>query len=157
MLCLLSLEILNLVLAGRIGEAIQVTQKLYPGLLEDNQDLLFRLKCQQFVEMILGNDSASTDFCSPLSPSHSVSRSHSSLSSHSSHQSLRCGSQPSSPHPVTENMSPGSNARAVINASTSENGRYSNGINGSIGNTMEDGECCECVDRMDTGDTRSSG
>lgn len=44
-------------MAGRIGEAIEVTQKLYPGLLERNQNLLFLLKCRQFVEMVSGNDS----------------------------------------------------------------------------------------------------
>lgn len=31
-------------LAGRVGEAIQVTQQLYPGLLEHNPNLLFVLK-----------------------------------------------------------------------------------------------------------------
>ena len=44
-------------LAGRIGEAIDTTQKLYPGLLERNQNLLFLLKCRQFVEMVSGHDS----------------------------------------------------------------------------------------------------
>lgn len=34
----------KLVLAGRVGEAIQVTQQLYPGLLEHNPNLLFVLK-----------------------------------------------------------------------------------------------------------------
>lgn len=34
----------KLVLAGRVGEAIQVTQQLYPGLLEHNPNLLFLLK-----------------------------------------------------------------------------------------------------------------
>ena len=34
----------KLVLDGRIGEAISLTQQLYPGLLRDNVELLFRLK-----------------------------------------------------------------------------------------------------------------
>ena len=34
----------RLVLDGRIGEAISLTQQLYPGLLRDNVELLFRLK-----------------------------------------------------------------------------------------------------------------
>uniref|UniRef100_H2SM08 RAN binding protein 10 n=1 Tax=Takifugu rubripes TaxID=31033 RepID=H2SM08_TAKRU len=34
-------RIQKLVLAGRVGEAIQVTQQLYPGLLEHNPNLLF--------------------------------------------------------------------------------------------------------------------
>ncbi|EEB15664.1 Ran-binding protein, putative [Pediculus humanus corporis] len=50
-------RILKLVLAGRMGEAIETTFRLYPGLLEHNQNLLFQLKCRQFVEMINGTDS----------------------------------------------------------------------------------------------------
>lgn len=49
--------ILKLVLAGRMGEAIEMTSRLYPGLLEHNQNLLFMLKCRQFVEMVNGTDS----------------------------------------------------------------------------------------------------
>lgn len=37
-------EIQKLVLSGRMGEAIETTQQLYPSLLERNQDLLFMLK-----------------------------------------------------------------------------------------------------------------
>ncbi|KAI4466693.1 ran binding protein 9-related [Holotrichia oblita] len=48
--------ILKLVLAGRMGEAIERTSRLYPGLLEHNQNLLFMLKCRQFVEMVNGSD-----------------------------------------------------------------------------------------------------
>ncbi|XP_049876899.1 ran-binding protein 10 isoform X2 [Pectinophora gossypiella] len=47
----------KLVLAGRIGEAIELTRRLYPGLLERDSDLLFLLKCRQFVEMVNGSDS----------------------------------------------------------------------------------------------------
>lgn len=47
----------KLVLAGRMGEAIDTTQQLYPGLLEHNTNLLFMLKCRQFVEMVNGTDS----------------------------------------------------------------------------------------------------
>jgi len=46
----------RLVLDGRIGEAISLTQQLYPGLLRDNVELLFRLKVRQFIEMISGAD-----------------------------------------------------------------------------------------------------
>ncbi|KAF2895915.1 hypothetical protein ILUMI_10251 [Ignelater luminosus] len=49
-------RILKLVLAGRMGEAIDKTSRLYPGLLEHNQNLLFMLKCRQFVEMVNGSD-----------------------------------------------------------------------------------------------------
>lgn len=47
----------KLVVSGRIGEAIEVTRALYPGLLERDLDLLFLLKYRQFVEMVNGSDS----------------------------------------------------------------------------------------------------
>ena len=46
-----------LVLAGRMGEAIELTQRLYPGLLEKQQNLLFLLRVRQFIEMVNGTDS----------------------------------------------------------------------------------------------------
>ncbi|TNN23488.1 Ran-binding protein 10 [Liparis tanakae] len=50
-------RIQKLVLSGRVGEAIEETQQLYPSLLEHNPNLLFMLKCRQFVEMVNGTDS----------------------------------------------------------------------------------------------------
>ncbi|KAJ3596302.1 hypothetical protein NHX12_002711 [Muraenolepis orangiensis] len=50
-------RIQKLVLSGRVGEAIESTEQLYPGLLEHNPNLLFMLKCRQFVEMVNGTDS----------------------------------------------------------------------------------------------------
>uniref|UniRef100_A0A671M2Z5 Ran-binding protein 10-like n=1 Tax=Sinocyclocheilus anshuiensis TaxID=1608454 RepID=A0A671M2Z5_9TELE len=50
-------RIQKLVLAGRVGEAIDATQQLYPGLLDHDPNLLFMLKCRQFVEMVNGTDS----------------------------------------------------------------------------------------------------
>lgn len=47
----------KLVVSGRIGEAIELTRALYPGLLERDLDLLFLLKYRQFVEMVNGSDS----------------------------------------------------------------------------------------------------
>lgn len=41
---------------GRIGLAIEQTTRAYPGLLESNQNLMFMLKCRQFVEMVNGSD-----------------------------------------------------------------------------------------------------
>ncbi|XP_066594680.1 uncharacterized protein [Prorops nasuta] len=55
-------RILKLVLAGRMGEAIDLTSRLYPGLLERDPNLLFALKCRQFVEMVNGSDS---EVCQP--------------------------------------------------------------------------------------------
>ncbi|KFO33807.1 Ran-binding protein 9 [Fukomys damarensis] len=50
-------RIQKLVLAGRMGEAIETTQQLYPSLLERNPNLLFTLKVRQFIEMVNGTDS----------------------------------------------------------------------------------------------------
>ncbi|XP_014239826.1 ran-binding protein 9 [Cimex lectularius] len=49
-------RILKLVLAGRMGEAIDMTKHLYPGLLEERPNLHFMLKCRQFIEMVNGSD-----------------------------------------------------------------------------------------------------
>uniref|UniRef100_A0A8B9FEP9 Ran-binding protein 10 n=1 Tax=Amazona collaria TaxID=241587 RepID=A0A8B9FEP9_9PSIT len=82
-------RIQKLVLAGRVGEAIEATQQLCPGLLEHNPNLLFMLKCRQFVEMVIGTDGEVRYFsaCSlrsqdsyprspSLSPRHGSSNSH---------------------------------------------------------------------------------
>ncbi|XP_057190560.1 ran-binding protein 9 [Triplophysa rosa] len=50
-------KIQKLVLSGRMGEAIETTQQLYPNLLEISPDLLFMLKVRQFIEMVNGTDS----------------------------------------------------------------------------------------------------
>ena len=56
-----------------------MTMTLYPGLLERNPNLLFLLKCRQFVEMVSGADSevrasAHSPRSSPnVSPTHSFS------------------------------------------------------------------------------------
>lgn len=39
-----------------MGQAIEHTLRLYPGLLENNKNLLFMLKCRQFIEMVNGSD-----------------------------------------------------------------------------------------------------
>jgi hypothetical protein len=56
-----------------MGEAIERTSRLYPGLLESNQNLLFMLKCRQFVEMVNGSDVEICHRKSGYSPSYSVS------------------------------------------------------------------------------------
>ncbi|KAK7114787.1 ran-binding protein 9-like isoform X3 [Littorina saxatilis] len=91
-------RIQKLVLAGRMGEAIELTQQLYPGLLERNPNLLFMLKCRQFVEMVNGSDSEV--------------RGPNSRSPRSQHSSGGTGSSRSSP-----NLSPAHNLSA--NASSS--------------------------------------
>ncbi|KAK9497236.1 hypothetical protein O3M35_004593 [Rhynocoris fuscipes] len=49
-------KILKLVLLGRMGEAIEMTKLLYPGLLDERPNLHFMLKCRQFIEMVNGSD-----------------------------------------------------------------------------------------------------
>lgn len=68
-------KILKLVLNGRISEAINLTMQLYPGLLESRPNLLFTLKCRQFIEMINGSDAINTAHTSVIQstkPYHSV-------------------------------------------------------------------------------------
>lgn len=45
-----------MVMSGRMGKAIEHTQRSYPSVLESNLNLLFTLKCRQFVEMVNGSD-----------------------------------------------------------------------------------------------------
>jgi len=88
-------RIQHLVLVGRIGEAIETTQHLFPGLFAKNPCLFFRLKVRQFIEMVNGTEtevksltktSVSSNYSSPItSPKHSnwnASASDSPASSH---------------------------------------------------------------------------
>lgn len=43
-------------MSGRMGTAIEQTIRTYPGLLENDENLLFKLKCRQFIEMVNGCD-----------------------------------------------------------------------------------------------------
>lgn len=45
-------RIQSLVLAGSLSEAIDLTYKLFPGILERSKNLLFALKVREFIEMI---------------------------------------------------------------------------------------------------------
>lgn len=54
------LKIQQFVLNGKIGDAIQMTNRLYPSVLKDDPNLLFALKCRQFIEFICGNESLSS-------------------------------------------------------------------------------------------------
>ncbi|XP_055838656.1 ran-binding proteins 9/10 homolog isoform X2 [Episyrphus balteatus] len=49
-------KILKLIMTGKMGQAIEHTVRSYPGLLENNKNLLFMLKCRQFIEMVNGSD-----------------------------------------------------------------------------------------------------
>jgi len=46
----------KLVLSGRMGEAIGLTNRLYPLFLQKNPSLHFMLKVRQFIEMVAGCD-----------------------------------------------------------------------------------------------------
>jgi len=46
----------KLIMSGRIGEAINLTDKLYPRFLQAHPALHFMLKVRQFIEMVSGND-----------------------------------------------------------------------------------------------------
>ena len=70
------LRIQQLVLSGKIEEAVQLTNRLYPDVLKDNPDLLFALKCRQFVEMIsetCGKNIPNITSSAPLPPPSSSS------------------------------------------------------------------------------------
>merc|ERR1719188_808718 len=54
-------HIQKLVLAGKLGDAITTVEELYPGLLHLHQDLHFKLKVRQFIEMVSGADSLDTE------------------------------------------------------------------------------------------------
>ncbi len=56
-------------LDGQIGEAIQVTYQLFPGILERNPNLLFALKVRQFIEMLanLNSLTSSSSACTSSS------------------------------------------------------------------------------------------
>ncbi|RUP47724.1 CTLH/CRA C-terminal to lish motif domain-containing protein, partial [Jimgerdemannia flammicorona] len=45
-------EIRNAILTGDIDAAIALTDALYPGVLEDEDTIHFRLRCRRFVEMM---------------------------------------------------------------------------------------------------------
>ena len=80
-------------LAGRMGEAIETTQTLYPHLLDAKPDLLFTLKCRQFVEMVNGTDSEVRNNSSNITASggSSSSSSPTSQQQHHSRNSPRAG------------------------------------------------------------------
>ncbi|XP_017321309.1 ran-binding protein 10 isoform X6 [Ictalurus punctatus] len=123
-------RIQKLVLEGRVGEAIEATHQLYPGLLERNPNLLFMLKCRQFVEMVNGTDSEVRCFSvhSPntqdsYSGSPSLSPRHGATNPHlHSTESNSTDSTKSQPHSTTSNQET-SDSEMEIEAE-----HYSNGV-----------------------------
>lgn len=45
-----------LMLKGRTSQAIAIVNRLYPTLLDDNKELMFRILCRQFIEIVSGCD-----------------------------------------------------------------------------------------------------
>uniref|UniRef100_A0A8C4XC27 RAN binding protein 9 n=1 Tax=Erpetoichthys calabaricus TaxID=27687 RepID=A0A8C4XC27_ERPCA len=158
-------KIQKLVLSGRMGEAIETTQQLYPGLLERNPNLLFMLKVRQFIEMVNGTDSevrclggrspksqdsypgSPRTFGSPsMSPSHSVSFDNNcsnGVISNKPHQSHCHKHQPSS-LTTPEMNSINSSRSQQPNSYTSndvdmEMDHYSNGVSESSSNGFLNG------------------
>ncbi|XP_030620471.1 ran-binding protein 10 isoform X2 [Chanos chanos] len=123
-------RIQRLVLAGRVGEAIEATQQLYPGLLERNPNLLFMLKCRQFVEMVNGTDSEVRCFSvrSPKSQdsypgSPSLSPRHGATNPHLHNtESNSTDSTKSQPHSATSNQETSDSEMEI------ETEHYSNGV-----------------------------
>lgn len=47
-------------MAGSVDSAMEQTRNMYPGLLENNQDLLFQLKTRKFLEILINNNPSSS-------------------------------------------------------------------------------------------------
>ena len=129
-----------------MGEAIELTQQLYPGLLERDPNLLFMLKCRQFVEMVNGSDSevrgpnsrsprshhssgnGSTRSSPNMSPAHNVSGNASAPSSHILHHPLHAQQQ-HQPRPGSGSNSPnragGKHSRSSTPTSSSSSSHHS--------------------------------
>ena len=75
---------------------MRVVRANYPGLLETTPELLFKIKCRQFVEMIAGYDT--TVLLAPAYPEPRLSC-HSELSSSSGEGGVASPPPPTSPSP----------------------------------------------------------
>ena len=70
------------ILTGKISEVFNMCDKLYPNLFDNNLELKFRVKCQQFLEVLSGNDSFhfpafnGTEDVFPFENSNSLENSH---------------------------------------------------------------------------------
>lgn len=134
-------RIQKLILAGRISEAIDTTQSLYPSLLDRNPHLFFQLKCRQFIEMVNGCDgevkplahspTRSTRNSPCVSPSRSLSHTSSTSSSSSSSNNTANSSQtPSSQNSNNNNQNNDSMEQSSSN-DHSQNGVTKNGAEDS--------------------------
>ena len=86
-------------LAGCISEAIRLVETSYPGLLASSPELLFKLKCRQFIEIVGGYDRGEVGIT--LEPR------------------LSCHSELSNSNPASPNSAQPTNQRAATMAATS--------------------------------------
>lgn len=109
----------KLVLEGKMGEAIIQTQTLYPGLLERNPNLLFTLKCRQFIEMVSGVDTEVTMQQKSRSPrSHHSGSNRSSPNVSPAHMSANAAASSFHPHLHHSVQRPGSGSSSPNRAGT---------------------------------------
>ncbi|KPJ10392.1 Ran-binding protein 9 [Papilio machaon] len=110
-------RISKLVLSGRIGEAIEVTRRAYPDLLERDPDLLFLLKIRQFIEMVNGTDSEVTgegaDECATEAGANGVATS---VIAHTAHTTPHTTHTPHTAHTARPNGQPAPHANGVVQA-----------------------------------------
>ena len=130
-----------------MGEAIESTQKLYPGLLERRPNLLFMLRCRQFIEMVNGTDSeVRAGMRSPRS--HSSSRSSSPL-----HNVKPCSPPKGRPNSASPPPPPASAHSSVVESNNATNSAMSNGVTCDANGLKIDSIEVE----MDTSDSVSNG
>ncbi|XP_066923576.1 ran-binding protein 9-like [Clytia hemisphaerica] len=106
-------RIQRLILSGRISEAIDAIQTLYPGLLDQNSDLFFKLKCRQFIEMVNGCDGEVKTYA------HSPSRSLRNSPCASPSRSLSTNSNP--PSSLVRNSQQNNSNMDITPSTSSEN------------------------------------
>jgi len=161
-------ELQSLILAGHIGQAISLTDELYPGLLDQNLDLLFALKCRQFIEIVNGTDGETVPTeCLPprllysMRLSHCMASGRHSSASNTVHTSPHSGSSAS--HRTGDNLNRLSAANgdhttngAALNLSNSATNADKNSMNGE--STRLPSSDCRLSADLDTDmDTSESG
>jgi len=130
------LKIQKLILSGRIGQAIELTDRLYPEVLQENPGLRFALRCRQFIEMI-GSADLSTPPGKGKSPEPSTSAATSSATP--------CNAKLSFSHCPQESPTNGVHDRSPSSHS------HSNDCNGNgSANHNDDMDTDDCVDLEET-------
>jgi len=147
-----------MVLDGQLGEAIRTTHQFYPDLLENNLDLLFVLRCRQFIEIVNGTEGESV----PVDCSLPCVRRLQSVSQHdsvidSSLATVNVGSAPShrlcdTSHRFTTSGSNQLTNGVALNLSTSSTDKIILAQNGQTCSTRDADVLTEQDSDMDTSD-----